>query len=299
MTNIPTLGFIGLGTMGGPMCRNLIDRSHHATVVYDIDSSKVSSLVALGARGGNSIAEVVACSDIVFLCLPGEPELREVAFGEQGVLDSVRAGRTIVDMTTATVAVARELGTELAYRDVNFADAPVAKGVPSAVDGTLSIMVRAGDDVFARIEPLLRCMGTEVNHCGVIGSGQVVKLMNNMLLFQTVSALAETLAIGTRAGVDGETLFDILSKGSADSFALRRHGKYMARSEYPDNLFSSQYSLKDLTYALQLADQVGVDAQGAKLVAGRLQEVIERGFGDRYSPVIYKLFEPLQESSNE
>ena len=292
MAGKETLGVIGLGAMGGPMCQNLIKGSGSSVTVFDLDSKKAQPHVALGARVGDSIADVVSSSDIVLLCLPGEPEVRQVCFGEGGVLGNAHHGQAVIDMTTATASIAREVGVALRELGVAFADAPVAKGVPSAVDGTLSIMVGADDSVFELIRPLLSSMGTDVTHCGEIGSGQVFKLMNNMMLFQTVSALAETLAIGTRAGVDGEKLFEVLSRGSADSFALRRHGSYMAKRVYPDNLFPAKYSLKDLRYALRLADEVGVDAAGAKLAAARLAEVIERGFGEQYSPVLFKLFDP-------
>jgi 3-hydroxyisobutyrate dehydrogenase len=295
VTDKRTLGFVGLGAMGGPMCRNLIKHCASPTFVYDVDESRMICAVAEGAQTAKSVAELVERVDIVFLCLPGEPEVRDVAFGRGRLAECVRAGQTIVDMSTATVRIAHELNTELARRGVDFADAPVANGVPSAVDGSLSIMVGAGADVFRRIKPYLGCMGTEVNHCGDVGTGQVVKLMNNMLLFQTVSALAETLAVGTRAGVDGQKLFEVLSKGSADSFALRRHGAYMAERNYPDDLFPSRYSLKDLDYALQLASEMGVEAHGAELAASRLRKVIDRGLGNRYSPVIYELFQMIED----
>ena len=179
----------------------------------------------------------------------------------------------------------------MAEKSVDFADAPVARGVPSAADGTLAITVGASPEVFERITPLLSHMGTDISHCGEIGTGQVLKLMNNMVLFQSVSALAEALAIATRAGVARDRLFEILSHGSADSFAMRRHGAWMAKDEYPDDLFSTVYSLKDLRYALALAESVGVDAKGAKLVGERFLEAIDRGYGHLYSPVIYKLLE--------
>jgi len=244
-----------------------------------------------GVAVGSDVADVTRRADLVFMCLPGEPQVEAVAFEPGGLVDSVRAGQIVVDMTTATVRVARELASQLEAREVEFADAPVAKGVPSAADGTLSIMVGATEDLFDRIRPYLETMGTEISLCGGVGTGQVLKLMNNMMIFQTVSALAEALAIGTRAGVDGKRLFEVLAHGSADSFALRRHGSWMAKGEYPDDLFPTTYSLKDLRYALDLAEQVGVDAKGARLVESRFVEAIERGFGDRYSPVIYKLFE--------
>jgi len=291
MSAINSLGFIGVGTMGGRMCLNLAGKSGLPVVAYDVDADRLAALKDAGVAVGSDVADVTRRADLVFMCLPGEPQVEAVAFEPGGLVDSVRAGQIVVDMTTATVRVARELASQLEAREVEFADAPVAKGVPSAADGTLSIMVGATEDLFDRIRPYLETMGTEISLCGGVGTGQVLKLMNNMMIFQTVSALAEALAIGTRAGVDGKRLFEVLAHGSADSFALRRHGSWMAKGEYPDDLFPTTYSLKDLRYALDLAEQVGVDAKGARLVESRFVEAIERGFGDRYSPVIYKLFE--------
>ncbi len=277
--------------MGGRMCRNLAAKSGLPVIAYDVDPARLSALEDAGVTPAARVGDVATGADLIFMCLPGEPQVEAVAFESGGLVDSVGAGQIVVDMTTATVRVARELASRLEAKGVEFADAPVAKGVPSAADGTLSIMVGATEALFERIRPFLETMGTEISLCGGVGTGQVLKLMNNMMIFQTVSALAEALAIGTRAGVDGSRLFEVLSHGSADSFALRRHGAWMAKGEYPDDLFPTTYSLKDLRYALDLAEQVGVDAQGAKLVESRFVEAIERGFGDRYSPVIYKLFE--------
>lgn len=291
MSAITTLGFIGVGTMGGRMCRNLAAKSGLPVIAYDVDPARLAVLADAGVTPAAKVGDVATGADLIFMCLPGEPQVEAVAFESGGLVDCVDAGQIVVDMTTATVRVARELASRLEAKGVEFADAPVAKGVPSAADGTLSIMVGATEALFERIRPFLETMGTEISLCGGVGTGQVLKLMNNMMIFQTVSALAEALAIGTRAGVDGTRMFEVLSHGSADSFALRRHGAWMAKGEYPDDLFPTTYSLKDLRYALDLAEQVGVDAQGAKLVESRFVEAIERGFGDRYSPVIYKLFE--------
>ena len=195
-------------------------------------------------------------------------------------------------MTTATAHIARQLAVAFGDRSVDFADAPVARGVSSAEDGSLSIMVGGNDAVFARIKPYLACMGTDITHCGDVGTGQVMKLMNNMVVFQNVSALAEALAIGRRAGVDGELLFETRSRGSADSFVLRKHGmQYMVKGNFPNDLFPTTYSLKDLRYALQLAEECQVNAKGARLVEQRLRAAIEAGYGDLYCPVIYKLLD--------
>ena len=293
MSEPATLGFIGLGVMGGRMCRNLARKSGKPVLGYDTVPARIAECTGagVGIEAGASVADVAARADMVFLCVPGEPQVREVCFGAGGLVEHARAGQTIVDMTTATVAVNREVAAALAARGADFADAPIARGVPSAEDGTLAITVGASAEVLARIEPYLRCMGTEISHCGGVGTGLVMKLMNNMLLFQTVSALAETMAIATRAGVDRSKVFEVLSKGSADSFAMRRHGACMTAGEYPDDQFPTTYSLKDLRYALDLAERTGVDARGAKLVEERFVEAIDKGYGHLYSPVIYRLFE--------
>ena len=286
-----TLGFIGLGTMGGRMCRNLAEKSKRPVIAFDIDPGKAESLAKSGVTPASSVAEVVAAADIVFMCVPGEPQVRDIAFRPDGIVANARKGQTIVDMTTATVEINREVAAALAAKGADFADAPVARGVPAAENGTLAITVGADDAVFERIKPYLACMGQEISHCGGVGNGQVMKLMNNMLVFQTVTALAEAMAIATRAGVDRARVFDILSRGSADSYCMRKHGSHMTSGDYPDDQFPTTYSLKDLRYALALADTVGVDAESAKLAARRLQEAIDRGYGQFYSPVIYKLHE--------
>jgi 3-hydroxyisobutyrate dehydrogenase len=288
---VQRLGYIGLGVMGSRMARNLAKKSGLPVIGYDIDSSKAKALEADGVQIASSIREVVEASDVVFLCVPGEPQVREACLGEGGVAEYVRAGQTIVDMTTAGPGIDREVAEALTAKGVAFADAPVAKGVPAATDGTLAITVGGTDEVVASIMPYLQCMGTDISHCGPVGTGQVMKLMNNMLVLQNVSALAEAMAIATRAGVDRSRVFDILQHGSGASFAMTRHGSFMASGDYPDDIFPSRYSVKDITYALDLAGEVGVDAKGAELAKARLDEVMARGLGEYYAPVMYRLFE--------
>ena len=285
------LGFIGLGVMGGRMCRNLARTSGKPVIGYDIVPARIAECAGARVGAGASVADIVTRADMVFVCVPGEPQVREVCFGPDGLIEHARAGQTIVDMTTATVEVDREVAAALAGKGADFADAPVARGVPAAENGTLAITVGASEEVFARIDPYLRCMGAEISHCGGVGNGQVMKLMNNMLVFQTVSALAEAMAIATRAGVDRSKVFEILSKGSADSYVMRKHGAHMTSGEYPDDQFPTTYSLKDLRYALDLAERTGVDARGAMLVEQRFIEAIDKGYGHLYSPVIYRLLD--------
>jgi 3-hydroxyisobutyrate dehydrogenase-like beta-hydroxyacid dehydrogenase len=199
----------------------------------------------------------------------------------------MRQGSVLVDLSTAPVDLTRNLAARFATRGVAYADAPVARTRVAAERGELSVMVGADAATFGRIEPYLRCFATDVLQCGPVGCGQVVKLMNNMVLFEIGGALAEALAIGRHSGVEPEVLLEALSQGSADSFALRNHARSaMLPRSYPERAFSTRYALKDLKYALALAAQAGIEAPGARLMRARLEQAIAAGDGDRYWPVI-------------
>ena len=298
MRPIKKIGFIGLGVMGSRISRNLSLKSRKEIIVYDVDTSRLSDAVTWGARAASSTSDLLEQVDIVFLSLPGEPEVRDIAFGINGLIANIMPGQTVVDMSTTTVEINRQLAAALNKKDAYFADAPVSRGVPAAENGTLSITVGSDEKTFKYIKPLLDCIGTEISYCGGVGTGQVMKLMNNMICFQTVTAIAEALAIATRAGVDRARVFDILSKGSSDSYAMRKHGVHMTNDDYPSDQFPTTYSLKDMKYALSLAKSVGVNAAQAQLAADRFAEVVEKGDGHLYCPVVYKLFDEDKPSSS-
>ncbi len=195
-----------------------------------------------------------------------------------------------LDLRTSPVDLTRDLAAQFAARGATLVDAPVARTRAAAEAGTLAIMVGAEPETFARVEPLLATFATDITLCGPVGCGQVVKILNNMIVFETVVALAEAKAIGERSGVAAGLLFDTLSKGSADSFTLRNHGmKAMLPEEYPERAFSVVYARKDLAYALRLAEQTGVPARGAANVEEWFAAAIEQGLGEKYHPVISRL----------
>ena len=281
------LGFIGTGVMGEPMCRNLALKSGQAVHAFDRAPEPLARLRAEGAQLAASAEEVVKAADIVFVCLPDGVKLKSLA---EGLLPAVRTGQTVVDLGTSGVALARELSARFAAKGVDWADAPIARTREAAQKGTLSITVGATPAVYARIEPLLRFIGSDITHCGGIGNGQLVKILNNMVLFETVNALAEALALGRRAGIDTALLFEALSKGSADSFALRNHGmKAMLPGAFPEKAFSTEYALKDLRYALELGRETGVTLLGAQTVESVFKDAIAAGHGGAYYPVIAKV----------
>ncbi len=282
MNATDSIGFVGLGVMGEPMCRNLARKCARPVLAYDQRELPLQSLAADGVSAARSISELGERSEVVFLSLPGEPEVRAVCLGPSGLIVAMRHGATLVDCSTAPVTLAHELEQACAARGVSFADAPVARTRQAAIDGTLSLMVGASEDVFAAIEPLLRCMATEITRCGAPGAGQAVKLLNNMVLSQTVVALAEALAVAKASGVvEPRLLFQTLAKGSADSFALRNHGmKALLPEQHPERAFPVTYMLKDLSYAMALARSAGLDLLGAGTAARLLEETAALGLGE-------------------
>ncbi|MFM9939587.1 MAG: NAD(P)-dependent oxidoreductase [Hyphomicrobiaceae bacterium] len=285
--DIKTVAFVGLGVMGEAMCRNIIKKGKWQVVGFDTKPDPVSRLKADGMIAAASLADAVKAADVILMCLPGGKEVEAVARGNGGLMGLVRKGQTVVDMSTAPPRLMKELAKEFAAKGVAFADAPVARTRRAAVDGTLSIMVGSTAGDFERLKPILATMGTEVTHCGDVGAGQVVKLMNNMVVFETTMAIAEAISIAEAAGVDGKLLYETMAKGSADSFVLRNHGmKHLVPQDYPTEAFSVRYGQKDLAYARELAKEQGVSARGADLVAELFEEAVKRGDGDRYTPVI-------------
>jgi 3-hydroxyisobutyrate dehydrogenase-like beta-hydroxyacid dehydrogenase len=284
------LSFIGTGVMGEPMCRNLVLKSGRPVIAFDLASEPLERLRAVGCRIASTPREVIAASETVLLCLPDGAKLKGLCEGAHGIFAASRAGQTFIDLGTSGAGLTREIAGRLASKGVAWADAPVARTREAAQKGTLSVMVGADPEVYARIEPLLRCVASDVTHCGGVGAGQIVKILNNMVLFQTVNALAEALAIGRRAGIDVALLFDTLSKGSADSFALRNHGmKAMLPGVFPERAFSAEYALKDLGYALELGRDTGLRLRGAELAGEVLRETIAAGHGREYFPALARI----------
>jgi 3-hydroxyisobutyrate dehydrogenase-like beta-hydroxyacid dehydrogenase len=263
---IPVIGFVGLGVMGGPMCRNVALKHSGEVIAFDVNASAFVALEGTPARFARTLGEVAERADVVFLSLPGGRQVEEVCLGLQGLTSTSRRPSVIVDLSTTTVAIARAVSEGLSSKGVAFADAPVARTREAAQRGELSIMVGADESLYARVEPLLRYMGTDVTHCGEVGCGQVVKLINNALVFENTLAIAEMMVVGERAGVSPTVLLDAVSKGSGDSFALRNHArKAMLPRNFPEKSFPPEYVLKDISYVLELAEQVGVSARVSQL----------------------------------
>ncbi|MCR6735962.1 MAG: NAD(P)-dependent oxidoreductase [Afipia sp.] len=284
------IGFIGLGVMGEPICRNLARKTGMPVFGFDRADEPQQRLEAVGVRPAASLAELARQCDVIFMALPSGKHVQAVCDGADGLLNYAEARHTIVDLGTSPVEASRDLAKRFAAKGAAYADAPIARTRQAAEEGTLSVMVGADAAIFARLHPLIATFATDITHCGAVGAGQVVKILNNMVLMQTVVALSEALETAKRAGLDGKLLFETLAKGSADSFALRNHGvKAILPDTFPERAFSTEYARKDITYALDLARSVDIKLQGAELADKLLGEAIDSGYGDLYWPVLARV----------
>ncbi len=289
MQNDPSLGFVGLGVMGEPMCANLVRKSNRTVHVFDLSAEPLERLQQLGAVPAVSIEALGAQAHTVFLSLPSIQQVEEVC---ERLLIVPKKPARIVDMSTSDVARTRVLAKKLAAVGIDFTDAPVARMREAAKQGTLLITVGGSDASFIEVQPLLACMGSDVVHAGDVGNGQVVKILNNLIVFTTVNLLAEVLTIGRRAGIDGERLFSALSLGSGDSFVLRNPGmKSLVADSFPEKTFPTDYAIKDINLALTLAKQGGFEPVIALHTHDLLCQTREAGFALNYYPALITLLD--------
>jgi len=284
------IGFIGVGVMGEPICRHIASKSGKEVRAYDVNPEPLERLKAEGVKVAESVREVAEKSEVVFLSLPGAVEVKQVCVGRASLLIHQRPGTYIVDLSTTSVGLTRDLEGRFSARGIHFMDAPVARTRAAAEEGKLSVMVGCRENHLARVKPYLECFAGEITRCGPPGAGQAMKLINNMVLFQNVLAVAEALAVIRRLGLDPAKALETLAKGSADSFALRHHGmKAMLPMQFPEKAFSVEYALKDVSYALELAKIAKIDLTGLKSAKAALEKAAAAGHTAEYFPVIAKL----------
>lgn len=286
------IGFIGLGVMGSGIAKNIAAKSGLPVIVWDEHAETLAKATNYNCTAATSLKDLVESVDVIAVCLPSGTNLEALCIGESGVLAHVRPEQIFVDFGTSPVKLTRELSARFAERGAAYADAPIARGREAAQLGTLSITVGARSETFDAILPILNCAGTDVLHCGEVGCGQIVKIMNNMILVQNVVALAEGLATARAAGLKDDILLKALQSGSADSYALRNHGmKAMWPGNFPKRAFSTRYASKDVGYAIDLGRDAGLDLKGAETSQTLLQKAIDAGFDQEYWPVLLNVIE--------
>ncbi len=288
-----TIGVIGLGAMGRPMALNLLKKGF-ALTVYDIVPEKIEPLTSQGANSARSCQEVAAKCPVIITILPGPAEVRTAVMGEQGIMAGLKPGSTLIEMSTIDPLTSREVAAKLEEKGGHMLDAPVARGVPAAVAGTLSIFVGGKKEVYEECLDILKAMGTDIFHVGEVGCGHVVKMINNLILGSTVALLSEALVLGVKAGVKPKVLFDALGAGSAGSFALQNQiGQSVLKGLFPEGRFSVDYMMKDLGLALETAKGLHVPLPFTALTMQAYESARAAGKNKLYYPVVITQWEEL------
>ena len=290
VTKAVKVGFIGIGNMGGPMCRNIIKNTNHEVVVFDLDPAAVQRCTDLGASSGTSVADVAKNCDVVITSLPIPRIVEEVALGPNGITENAKPGTVYIDLSTNAPATARRLAEGAHAKGLGMLEAPVSGGVARATDGTIVIMVGGDAGTFEQQLPLLKSFSGEVIHVGDVGFGSVAKLINNMLAFCNSAAAAEALMMGKRAGIDMQKLDAVIRNASGDSSGYRN----MATKALAGN-FAATFALdlahKDLRLAMELADEVGVPGLIAPQVLNLMRMARGMGLGGMDSTSIMRVYE--------
>ncbi|MGI6037186.1 MAG: NAD(P)-dependent oxidoreductase [Limnochordia bacterium] len=258
------VGFVGLGIMGKPMALNLI-RAGFPLTVYNRTPHKDEELLEAGAQRATSPAQVAENSDLIITIVGDAPDVKEVILGPQGIVHGGRADQVVIDMSTIAPATAREIGTALAQRQMEFVDAPVSGGEGGAIAGTLSIMVGGKDEVVQRCMPLFQAMGENIVHMGPIGAGQATKLVNQIVTSLNLLAVCEGLAFGAQAGLDLDKVLQVISGGAARSWALENIAPKIVAGDFSPG-FMVKHQHKDLRVLLETASQLGMALPGSALV---------------------------------
>ncbi|MDP8973976.1 MAG: 2-hydroxy-3-oxopropionate reductase [Actinomycetota bacterium] len=269
------VGFVGLGLMGRPMAHNLVQAGYDL-VVYNRSRGKVEELVAEGAEAAENPRETSENSDIVFTMLPGPPEVREVVAGQNGLLQGASEGSLLVDMSTSSPILARELALTAREQGIGMLDAPVSGGDVGAIEGTLSIMVGGEEEDFERAKPLFEVMGKTVVHVGESGAGQTVKACNQIVVALVIEAVSEALVLGEKAGVDPAKVIEVLSGGLAGTSVMEvKAEKFLSRDFEPGGKVESHH--KDLGIALEAGREHGVPLPVTAIAGQMFESLIAKG----------------------
>jgi 2-hydroxy-3-oxopropionate reductase len=272
------VGFVGLGIMGMPMARNLMAAGYDL-VVYNRSRGKVDELATEGAVAAENLGEVADRSDTIITMLPGPPEVREVVAGENGLLEGAGEGTLILDMSTSSPILARELADIAGEKGVGMLDAPVSGGDTGAEEGSLSIMAGGTEEDFRRARPLFEVMGDTVVHVGEHGAGQTVKACNQIVVALVMEAVSEALVLGSRAGVEPAKILEVLSGGLADNEVMRVKGeKFLSQDFTPGG--KVKFHHKDLGIALAAAREYGAPLPVTAMVDQMFGSLIAKGKGE-------------------
>jgi len=285
------IGFIGLGIMGKPMSRNLL-KAGFQLVIYDIDRAPVEELKQSGAEVGASPMDVAAKTHVIITMLPNSPHVKAAVLGKDGVIEGAHKGSIVVDMSSITPIVSREISEALAQKGIRMLDAPVSGGEPKAIDGTLSIMVGGAQADFDEVLPIFKAMGSSAVLTGGSGAGSVTKLANQIIVQLNIAAVSEALVMATKAGVDPELVYKAIRGGLAGSTVLDAKAPLMLDRKFdPGGRISM--NLKDIANVLETSHEIGVPLPLTAVVMEILQALKADGMGNLDHGAIVRFYEKL------
>ncbi|MDX1663865.1 MAG: NAD(P)-dependent oxidoreductase [Candidatus Promineifilaceae bacterium] len=258
------VGFIGLGIMGQGMAQNLLEAGFDLTV-WNRTTKKMAPFIDAGAQGAESPADLARKTEIIVICVSDTPDVEEVVLGESGLIEGVRPGSLVIDCSTISPQATRRIAEALQEQDIHMLDAPISGGSEGAAEGTLSIMVGGDEEQVARAMPLLEAMGKAITHVGDNGAGQMVKLVNQILVVVNMLAVGEALLFAEAGGLDLGRTLDAVSQGAAGSWMLSNRGPQVVERDWRPG-FTIDLQQKDLRLVLEAADELGVPLLGAGMV---------------------------------
>ncbi len=285
------IGYLGLGTMGGGMARNLLAKGH-PVVVWNRAPARTAALVQAGATAAASPADLAARCDLVMICVSDTTDVEQVVLGPEGLLVGLAPGSLVVDHSTISPRATRALADAVAVKGAHWLDAPVSGGSEGAVRGTLSIMVGGDPAQVERARPYLEAYGTTITHVGPTGAGQMAKLVNQILVVVTQQGVGEALLLAQAGGLDLGRTIDAVKGGAAGSWMLANRGPQMARRDWRPG-FTIDLQQKDLRLVLEAADELGVPLPGTALVFQLYRALQQRGLGAEGNHALVKALEEV------
>ena len=283
------IGFIGLGIMGKPMAKNLLKAGYELNIC-DINKDAVADVAAAGGRAYDTPRETAAESDIILTMLPNSPHVKTVIEGKDGVLEGMKPGTILVDMSSIDPNVSIELEKEVAAAGGEMLDAPVSGGEPKAVDATLSFMCGGKQEVFDRVKPILEKMGSSIVLVGPVGSGNMTKLANQIIVAVNIAALSEALVLATKSGVNPENVYKAIRGGLAGSTVMDAKAPMMLDRNF-DPGFRIELHIKDLTNAQHASKAVGMELPMTDRVLDMMKKLQEEGLGKCDHAAVLRYYE--------
>ncbi|MEM7346823.1 MAG: NAD(P)-dependent oxidoreductase [Chloroflexota bacterium] len=285
------IGFIGLGIMGQGMAHNLLKAGFSLTV-WNRTASRMESLIAAGAQTGKSPADVAAQSDIIVICVSDTPDVEAMILGDQGILTGAKAGSLVIDCSTISPTATKQLAAKLSENEVAMLDAPISGGSEGAVNGTLSIMVGGTSADFERATSVFEAMGKTITHVGDIGAGQMVKIVNQILVVGNALAMSEALLMAEAGGLDLKTALKAVEAGAAGSWMLSNRGPQIIERDWRPG-FTIDLQQKDVRLVLGAADELGVPLPGTALVHQLYRTLQAQGLGSDGNHALVRALENL------